>query len=154
MDFPNHIVDVLEVAAAMLDNEIEYRRGNYEVAFAKLREAVYHDDHLLYSEPWNWMVPARHPHAALLLEQGHVAEDATMYAEDFGLDRSLVRGHQNPNNVWSLSGYHECLLRLERKAEAIMIEKQLKTAAAVADVPVKSSCFCKIGDPKECLRGI
>ncbi|KAJ5186600.1 hypothetical protein N7449_011364 [Penicillium cf. viridicatum] len=154
MDFPNRIVDVLKVAAAMLDGEIEYRRGNYEVAFAKLREAVYHDDHLLYSEPWSWMVPARHPYAALLLEQGHVAEAATVYAEDLGLDGSLVRGHQHPNNVWSLSGYHECLLRLGRKAEAIMIEKQLKTAAAVADVPVKSSCFCKTGDPKECSRGI
>ena len=56
--------------------------------------------------------------------------------------------------VWSLSGYHECLLRLGRKVEAIMIEKQPKTATAVADVPVKSSCFCKIGDPKQCSRGI
>ncbi|KAI9041808.1 uncharacterized protein KD926_006532 [Aspergillus affinis] len=137
----------------MLDGKIEYRRGNYKVAFAKLREAVYHDDHLLYSEPWSWMVPARHPYAALLFEQGHVAEAATVYAKDLGLDGSLVRAHQHPNNVWSLSGYHDCLLRLGRKAEAIMIQKQLKTVAAVADIPVKSSKRIRISDMTNALKG-
>jgi hypothetical protein len=70
-DFPNLIVDVLKVATAMLDGEIQYRRGNFTSAFEYLREAIRHDDSLLYTEPWGWMLPTRHAYAALSLEQGH-----------------------------------------------------------------------------------
>ncbi|KAH6974786.1 hypothetical protein EDB80DRAFT_830647 [Ilyonectria destructans] len=144
LQFPNRVVDVLEVATAMLDGEIEYRRGNYEIAFESLRLAIARDDALVYSEPWGWMLPTRHPYAALLLEQGRVEEAAAAYAEDLGLDESLVRAHQHPNNVWALHGYHECLVRLGRTVEAGMIKTQLTLAAAGADVLVKSSCFCRL----------
>jgi hypothetical protein len=150
LDFPNKVVDELKVASAMLDGEIEYRRGNFDVAFSRLCDAVYEDDHLLYSEPWGWMLPARHPYAALLLEQGYVQEAADIYAEDLGLNDHLVRGHQHPKNVWALSGYYECLVRLGRTVEANIIRKDLTVASAVADIPIESSCFCKIGDPKTC----
>lgn len=145
-DFPNLIQDVLKVATAMLDGEIEYRRGNYDRAFKSLREAVYHDDSLRYTEPWGWMVPTRHAYGALLLEQGHLEEAAQAYAEDLGLDDSLTRAHQHPNNIWALQGYYECLLRLGgREREARIIRQQLDLAKSVADVPVKSSCFCRLG---------
>ncbi|KAL2786685.1 hypothetical protein BJX66DRAFT_328404 [Aspergillus keveii] len=123
LDFPNKVVDKLKVAALMLDVEIEYRRGNFKVAFARLRNAAYEDDHHLYSEPWGWMLPARHPYAALLLEQGHMEEAAHIHAKDLGLNYNLVRRHQHPNNVGSLSGYHECLMRLGRTAEANIIQR-------------------------------
>jgi tetratricopeptide (TPR) repeat protein len=47
----NTVRDLLEVAEAMLNGEIEYRRGNYEVAFAHLRRSVELDDALPYDEP-------------------------------------------------------------------------------------------------------
>lgn len=144
VDFPNKIVDTLKVATAMVDGEVEYRRGNYDVAFARLRQAVHEEDNLLYSEPWGWMLPARHAYAALLLEQGHVAEAAEVYAEDLGFSDKLASTHRHPNNVWALHGYHECLVRLGRRAEAQMIQPQLKVALAVADVPIQSSCFCRL----------
>lgn len=143
-DFPNTISDELKVSTAMLDGEIEYRRGNYSLAFQRLREAIHYDDTLLYSEPWGWMQPARHAFAALSLEQGNVEDALLAYAEDLGLDGSLTRAHQHPNNVWALHGYHECLVRLGRTNEARIIEKQLELAVAVADVPVKASCFCRL----------
>lgn len=144
LNFPNRMADVLAVGTAMLDGEIEYRRGNYDVAFSHLRLAIERDDSLTYAEPWGWMLPARHPYAALLLEQGHVEEAATAYAEDLGLEDAVVRTHQNPNNVWALHGYHECLVRLGRTAEARIIKKQLTIALAGADVTVSSSCFCRL----------
>jgi len=144
LDFPNKCVDALGVASAMLDGETEYRRGNYDKAFEHLRRSVGLDDGLGYSEPWNWMQPARHALAALLLEQGHVEEAAAVYRADLGLDDSIIRARHHPNNVWALQGYHECLVRLGRTAEAKVIEPQLKVAVAVADVPVKSSCFCRV----------
>ena len=144
LDFPNRIVDVLKVATAMLDGEIEYRRQNYDAAFRSLREAIVHDDALLYTEPWGWMLPTRHSFAALSLEQGNVEDAAQAYAEDLGLDESITRAHQHPNNVWALHGYHECLIQLGRKAEARIIKKQLTLAMAIADVPIQSSCFCRL----------
>lgn len=144
LDFPNKCVDILGVASAMLDGEIEYRRGNYTPAFEHLRHSIELDDGLGYSEPWSWMQPARHAYAALLLEQNHVEEAAAVYRADLGLDDSVIRARQHPNNVWALQGYHECLVRLGRTAEARVVEPQLKVAVAVADVPVKSSCFCRV----------
>ncbi|CAG8221453.1 unnamed protein product [Penicillium salamii] len=143
-DFPNLISDVLKVATSMLDGEIEYRRQNYDRAFASLKEAIQHDDALRYTEPWGWMVPTRHAYAALSIEQGRIEEAAQAYAEDLGLDCSLTRAHQHPNNVWALHGYHECLVRLGRNAEAVIIKQQLDLALSIADVPIESSCFCRL----------
>ncbi|KAK9240228.1 hypothetical protein V1525DRAFT_249117 [Lipomyces kononenkoae] len=143
-NFPNKCVDVLAVGAAMLDGEIEYRRGNYDNAFEIFRKSIVLSDGLIYSEPWGWMQPARHAYAALLLERGHVEEAAAVYSADLGLDGTLPRAHQHPNNVWALQGYHESLVRLGRTTEARFIEPQLKLAIAVADIPVKSSCFCRL----------
>ena len=91
------------------------------------------------------MQPTRHALGALLLEQGEVEEAAAMYRADLGLDRTLSRACQHPDNVWSLSGYHECLRRLGNKAEADIIQYRLTLAKARTDVPVKSSCFCMMG---------
>lgn len=149
LDFPNRVVDELAVAAAMLEGEIEYRRGDYDAAFKSLRLAIERDDSLLYSEPWGWMIPTRHPYAALLLEQGHVEGAAKIYADDLGLGAGLVRAHQHPNNIWALHGYYECLQRLGRTAEANIIRKQLSIAAAGADIKVESSCFCRLKPPDD-----
>ncbi|KAF4461278.1 tpr domain [Fusarium albosuccineum] len=142
--FPNKVTNVLKVTTAMLDGEIEYRRGNYKDAFVSLRLAIKYDDSLIYAEPWAWMLPTRHPYAALSLEQGNVEEAARVYAEDLGLDDKLPRAHQHHNNVWSLHGYYECLARLGCTAEAAMVKKQLTIAAAGADIDVESSCFCRL----------
>jgi tetratricopeptide (TPR) repeat protein len=142
--FNNQALDILAVAAAMLDGEIEYRRGNYDTAWINLRRAIELDDTLPYDEPWGWMQPTRHALGALLLEQGEVESAAAVYAADLGLDDTLARACQHPNNVWSLHGYHECLLRLDRTDEAAQLKPQLDRALAGADVQIKSSCFCRM----------
>ncbi|MGE0220001.1 tetratricopeptide repeat protein [Mycolicibacterium sp.] len=142
--FNNTSRDILAVAAAMLDGEIEYRAGHFDEAFAYLRRAVELDDSLPYDEPWGWMQPTRHALGALLLEQGRVEEAAQVYAADLGLDPTLSRSCQHPGNVWSLHGYHECLTRLGRDAEAVVIGRQLELAQARADVPIQASCACRL----------
>ena len=139
----NILPDLLEIASAMLDGELEYRKGNHEVAFAHLRRSVELDDDLPYDEPWGWMQPARHALGALLLEQDRVAEAEAVYRADLGLDATLSRACQHPGNLWSLTGLHECLSRREAGAEATMIGQQLAIAAARAEMPVAVSCFCR-----------
>jgi hypothetical protein len=141
--FNNTCQDILAVAAAMLDGEVEYRKGHHDVAFGHLRHAVELDDGLPYDEPWGWMQPARHALGALLLEQDRVAEAEAVYRADLGLDATLARACQHPGNVWSLHGYHECLTRLGKDEQAGIIGQQLRIAAAHADTPVRSSCYCR-----------
>ena len=86
--FNNTCTDLLAIADAMVRGEIEYRKGNYDSAFAHLRTAVARDDSLPYDEPWGWMQPARHALGALLLEQGRVEEAAQVYRDDLGLNNS------------------------------------------------------------------
>ncbi|RMJ26061.1 hypothetical protein PHISP_03088 [Aspergillus sp. HF37] len=142
--FNNKCREILAVAHAMLDGELEYRRGNVGAAFELLRRGIQLDHGLPYDEPWGWMQPVRHAYGALLLEQGAVDKAAAVYAADLGLDDTLPRPLQHPNNVWALHGYHECLTKLGRTAEACIIEKQLRLALATADVPIRSSCFCRM----------
>ncbi|MEM8624882.1 MAG: hypothetical protein AAGG47_15340 [Pseudomonadota bacterium] len=138
----NTVADLLDVAHAMLEGELEYRKGNFETAFAHLRRAVELDDALPYDEPWGWMQPARHALGALLMEQGHYEEAEAVYRADLGLDGTLARACIHPENVWSLMGLHECLTRRGETIEAAHIKQRLDLAAARAEVPVKASCFC------------
>lgn len=143
--FNNSVLDILAVASAMLDGEIAYRRAEYDTAFGHLRRSVELYDNLPYDEPWGFMQPTRHALAALLLEQGHLEEALQVYRADLGIDaKALPRAHQHPNNVWALHGYHECLVKLGRAEEAKKVEPDLKKAMDVADVPIKSSCFCRL----------
>ncbi|GAB7521504.1 tetratricopeptide repeat protein [Paraburkholderia sp. 2C] len=139
----NTVVDLLSVADAMLDGELEYRKGNYDSAFAHLRRSVEISDALPYDEPWGWMQPTRHALGALLLEQGRIEEAESVYRSDLGLDGKLSRACQHPDNLWSLHGLHECLVRRGEKVESMLIKQRLDLAQARADVPIKASCFCR-----------
>ena len=142
--FNNTGLDILAVAEAMLNGEVEYRCGNFDVAFDYLRQAVDLDDNLPYDEPWGWMQPTRHALAALLSEQGEFEEAEALYRADLGLDDQLRRPCQHPDNVWSLHGLHECLVRRGDTIEAPLIRQRLDLALARADVPINASCFCRL----------
>ncbi|MGW0547910.1 hypothetical protein [Streptomyces altiplanensis] len=144
MLFNNTCQDILAIASAMLDGELEYRRGEYDLAFASLERSIGLDDGLPYDEPWGWMQPTRHAYGALLLEQGRTEEAEAVYRADLGLDDTLPRPLQHPGNVWALHGFHECLTKLGKTGEARIVAQQLTVATALADVPVQASCFCRL----------
>ena len=143
MLFNNTCRDILKVAEQMMLGELAYHKHDYETAFAHLRKSVEIDDNLPYDEPWGWMQPTRHALGALLLEQGQVKEAEAVYRADLGLDDTLSRACQHPNNVWSLHGLHECLTRRGDTQEAAHVKLQLDKAAARAEVPIKASCYCR-----------
>lgn len=142
--FNNTCQDILGVAEAMLDGEIEYRRGNFDAAYEHLRQAMHREDNLPYDEPWGWMQPTRHAYGALSLEQGHVEQALEAYMADLGMNDSLSRALQHKNNVWALHGVHECLRKLGRTDAAKEVEGALAKAVAMADVPITASCFCRL----------
>jgi len=138
----NTVVDLLAVAEAMIDGELAYRRGNHDEAFAHLREAVQREDNLAYDEPWGWMQPTRHALGALLLEQGRYGKAEDVYRADLGLDSTLSRASQHPNNLWSLHGLLECLRQRDEQVESVIVAQQLDLALARSEVEVKASCYC------------
>jgi tetratricopeptide (TPR) repeat protein len=138
----NTVLALLGVAEEMLNGELEYRKRNYDAAFAHLRQSVELADALPYDEPWGWMQPPRHALGALLLEQGRIEEAEAVYRSDLGLDGKLSRACQHPDNLWSLHGLHECLVRRGATAETALIKQRLDLAQARAEVPIKASCFC------------
>ncbi|MFV1960828.1 MAG: tetratricopeptide repeat protein [Acidimicrobiia bacterium] len=144
MLFNNTCLDILNVAEAMLEGELSYRQGDYDTAFEHLRRSVELDDTLPYDEPWAWMQPARHALGALLAEQGRTEEAEAVYRADLGLDNTLSRASQHPDNVWALHGLHECLVARGEQTEAGMIKQRLDIAKARADVPIRASCFCRL----------
>ncbi len=140
----NTCLDILGVAEQMLLGELEYRRGNFDTAFDHLRRSAELDDGLPYDEPWGWMQPPRHALGALLLEQGRAEEAEAVYRADLGLDDTLSRASQHPDNVWALHGLHECLSRRGEESEARIIKQRLDLAEARADTPIRASCYCRM----------
>ncbi len=140
----NSCLELLKIAAEMLEGEIEYRKGNYDAAFARLRRGVELDDALPYDEPWGWIQPVRHALGALLLEQGRTDEAEVIYREDLGLAGNLPRACIHPDNIWSLKGLDECLAKrgAHDTAEGKLIRQRLTYAMARSDLPVGASCHC------------
>ncbi|NKB53487.1 MAG: hypothetical protein GKR97_14915 [Rhizobiaceae bacterium] len=141
--FNNDARSTLSVGEKMLEGELEYHRGNHQLAFQHLRESVYRDDNLEYTEPWAWMHPPRHALAALLLEQGEFEEAEAVYRADLGLDNVLQRCAQHPDNVWSLHGLVECLRQRGERRELPALETKLNAALIKADLQITSSCMCR-----------
>ncbi|MEM6939882.1 MAG: hypothetical protein AAF943_18100 [Pseudomonadota bacterium] len=136
------VLDLLEVATAMLDGELAYRKADYDRAFARLRDAVALDDALPYDEPWGWMQPTRHALGALLFERGHHVEAEKVFRQDLGLAPGLPRACQHPDNVWALRGLTDCLIAQDKQAEVAHLKLRLDLAEARADRPIRAACGC------------
>jgi tetratricopeptide (TPR) repeat protein len=135
--------DILAVAAAMSNGELEYHAGNHEIGYDHLRKACELSDNLAYSEPWPWMHPPRHALGALLLEQGQIEEAMQHYADDLGINNSLPRCLQHRDNIWALHGYLECLKRLGQTDDIEVFQQKLSRVIINADINIDSSCCCR-----------
>jgi len=130
----NKVHASLAIAESLVAGEIAYRKGEFDAAFAHLRDGVAKEDALKYDEPWGWMQPVRHALGALLLEQGRVEEAEKVYRADLA---------RHPDNGWSLHGLAECLRTLGRLEEAAAVDARFKGAWGDADIELAASCFCR-----------
>ena len=97
-------------------------------------------------------MPTRHALGALLLAQGQVDEAMAVYRADLGLDKTVYRPMQHPDNVWSLHGYVACLQKLVKHEEVAAMQTRLDIALARADVEINASCFCAVGQDGHCCH--
>ncbi len=116
---------ILAGAIAEAKNELPKAKGFY-------KEATDIEEGMLYNEPRDWQLPARHYLGNVLLKTKQYAAAEKVYKEDL-----LV----NPNNAWSLAGLLQALQKQGKKTETATIQQQLKKATARADVKIENSVF-------------
>ena len=135
---------ILNVNAAILEAEIEYRRQflakaagephDFTAAFDELRRGVDLSLNLAYNEPWGQMQPVRHILGALLLEQGHIEEAEEVYRADIKLWK---------DNMWGLLGLKLCLeARGDAAEELAEVTNLFNERSSRADIVPAKTCFC------------
>ena len=95
-----------------------------------LKQAVFYEDQLIYSEPTAWHIPVRQTLGAALLKAKKYEEAEKVYKEDLDIVRQ---------NGWSLIGLHESLIGQGKLEEAKKIKQEFDNAWEHADIPIKTS---------------
>jgi tetratricopeptide (TPR) repeat protein len=115
---------ILRVAEAVLAGRIAQARGDHDAAVEHFREAVRHEDELVYGEPPDWTVPVRQELGEVLLAAGRPADAERAFREEL---------EHFPANGWSLRGLAQSLRAQGKRAEAAEAEAQLRAAWKDAD---------------------
>jgi tetratricopeptide (TPR) repeat protein len=121
---------LLQIAAALLAGEIAAANEEYDAAIGLLELAVRLQDGLLYMEPPDWFMPARHYLGAVLLEAGWPAEAETVYWADL---------RKNPNNGYALFGLWQAQQAQGKDGGAV--KARFSVAWANADHELSSSRY-------------
>jgi tetratricopeptide (TPR) repeat protein len=98
-----------QVALEILSASIFFSEKKYDSAIRHIKQAIRFEDGLFYSEPKDWMIPARQFLGAYYLKMGNPVMAEQTYRED------LV---WNPGNGWSLLGLCQSL-QAQGKADKI-----------------------------------
>ena len=131
---------ILDIATEVLAGELAAKRGEYDIAVARLHRAVLLEDNLIYNEPPDWHVPVRQTLGAVLLEAGRPAEAEAIYWQDL---------EQNRENAWSLFGLMQSFRAQGKDEQAVMIEQRFRKAWKAADVTLTASRF--VDDPHRAM---
>ena len=126
----NDLAQLGFIAENLLAAEVAAKQNRMGDAEILARKAVAIEDNLLYSEPPDWPVPARHFLGAILLRAQKPKEAEAVYREDLTRHR---------NNGWSLYGLASSLKAQGRDDEAAQVERQFQQAWSRADMAISSS---------------
>ncbi len=122
----------VQVAEKILQGVIAEEKTQLTKAVAFLKEAVDKEDDMLYNEPKDCLLPARHYLGRTLLKAKRYAEAEKVYREDLRI---------NPNNAWSLTSLTEAMVKQNKKKEAMTVQQQARKALAKSDMKITISAF-------------
>jgi tetratricopeptide (TPR) repeat protein len=120
------------VAQGILEGVIAAEQSNSTLAIKHFEEAVKEEDALIYNEPRDWLLPARHYLGDALLKAGRYTEAIVVLKEDLKV---------NPSNGWAITGLQMVFEKLSRSNDIIAAKQRLKNAWLVKDVEIKSPVF-------------
>jgi tetratricopeptide (TPR) repeat protein len=128
----NSAYDAGVVARSLLNGVIATQQNNLSLAIEHFREAVKKEDSLIYNEPRDWLLPARHYLGDALLQAGHHEEAVAVMQQDLRI---------NPANGWALTGLQTAFEKLDRSGDVKTAKQRLKHAWMVKDVEIKRPVF-------------
>lgn len=128
----NAAYDASVVAENILAGVIAEQQKDYTKAISYLESAVKKEDSLIYNEPRDWLLPARHYLGNALLKAGKYNESLSVFNTDLSI---------NPNNGWDLSGIEKALIKLNNKTSLVQVQHRLKTAWMIKDTAIDGPVF-------------
>lgn len=128
--FANPALDALKVSEQLLQGVIAEKSNKLSDAIAYYNKAVALEDGMLYGEPKDWLLPARHYLGHALLSAKQFAEAEAVYKKDLAV---------NPHNPWSLQGLLQAQKGQNKNADAAKTQTAFTKAAAHADVKISGS---------------
>jgi tetratricopeptide (TPR) repeat protein len=123
------MVNLLEIAAEILDGKLAAKQGQTDAAVAHLEKAITVQDALQYDEPPPWYYPVRQSLGAVLLAAGRAKEAEAVYRKELA---------EHPENGWSLFGL-AVSLNAQKSPQAAEAQQRFEKAWANADVKLHSS---------------
>ena len=115
----NKSSDILAFAAATLDAQLAWARGEQEKSIQAWRRAVELESAIQYDEPPAWFYPVRQSLAAALLRNGQAKEAESVFREAMDI---------RPRDGRLLFGLWQSLIAQKRDNEAALVEQQFNAA--------------------------
>ena len=115
----NKSSDVLALAAATLDAQLAWARGEKEKSIEEWRRAVEIESKIQYDEPPAWFYPVRQSLAATLLRNGRAKEAESVFREAI---------QTRPRDGRLLFGLWQSLREQKRDNEAALVKQQFDAA--------------------------
>ena len=122
-DYPGSML--VGIAIELLQGEIAYRQGDYDIAIEHFEQAVVTQDLLPYTEPPFWYYPTRQSLGAALLANGQLTEAEAVFRRDLEL---------YPHNGWSMFGLAQSLEAQGKSDEADEVRHHFDAAWQFADI--------------------
>jgi hypothetical protein len=124
----NKSSDVLALAAATLDAQLAWARGEKERSIQEWRRAIEFESKIQYDEPPAWFYTVRQSLAAALLRNGQAKEAEAVFREAI---------EKRPRDGRLLFGLLQSLRAQKRDAEAALLEQQFNAAWKDATVKLR-----------------
>jgi len=128
----NNAYDPATVAKHILEGTIASLQNKYTQSIIYFQRAVESEDKLIYTEPRDWLLPARQYLGDAFIKAGKYNDAINVFNNDLFI---------NPNNGWSLTGLTKCYQALNNKTALAAANKRLKDAWLIKDLPIKSAVF-------------
>lgn len=126
----NTMAAILDIGRQVLAGEIALAGGESDRAIGHFEQAVEVEDGLIYTEPPDWYIPARHHLGSALLTSDRPADAERVYRSDLTI---------YPENGWSLRGLEQSLRAQGKTSEAETVRGQFERVWAKADIPIQGS---------------
>jgi len=127
-DYPGSML--VGIAIELLQGEIAYRQGDYDIAVEHFEQAVATQDLLPYTEPPFWYYPTRQSLGAALLANGQLTEAEAVFRRDLEL---------YPHNGWSMFGLAQSLEAQGKSDEADEVRHHFDAAWQFADIELSGA---------------